>query len=63
MVEILTAFSRLQDSPKVYVQDRLREHGQHIWQMLEDGATIYVCGDAAGMAAENRYLLDVWASG
>lgn len=93
VVEILTAFSRLQDSPKVYVQDRLREHGQHIWQMLEDGATIYVCGDAAGMsagvrraladivcqhgqlsesqaqalldklAAENRYLLDVWASG
>ena len=35
---------------KVYVQDRLRETGDSVWQLLETGAHFYVCGDAAGMA-------------
>ena len=34
----------------MYVQDRLRETGDSVWQLLEIGAHIYVCGDAAGMA-------------
>lgn len=43
------AFSR--DQPqKVYVQDRLRERGAEVFGWLEDGAHLYVCGDARGMA-------------
>jgi sulfite reductase (NADPH) flavoprotein alpha-component len=35
---------------KVYVQHRLAEHGAQVWQWLEEGAVVYVCGDATGMA-------------
>jgi NADPH-dependent sulfite reductase flavoprotein alpha-component len=46
-----TAFSRDQ-RPKVYVQDRMREHGPLLWSWLQDGAHLYVCGDAARMATD-----------
>jgi sulfite reductase (NADPH) flavoprotein alpha-component len=45
------AFSRDQRQ-KVYVQDRMREHGAEFWRWLEDGAHVYVCGDAARMAED-----------
>ncbi|MDH6127377.1 sulfite reductase alpha subunit-like flavoprotein [Kitasatospora sp. GP82] len=45
------AFSRDQRN-KVYVQDRMREHGPRLWQWLQDGAHFYVCGDAARMAKD-----------
>ncbi|MBS0396192.1 MAG: flavodoxin domain-containing protein, partial [Proteobacteria bacterium] len=45
------AFSRDQ-AHKVYVQDRLREHGRELWAWLESGAHLYVCGDAARMAGD-----------
>ena len=48
---------------KVYVQDRLREHGQRVWQLLQLGGHFYVCGDAAYMAsAVEAALLDVISS-
>ena len=55
------AFSR--DQPeKVYVQDRIREHGEDIWKWLEDGAHFYVCGDASRMAPDvHAVLLEVVA--
>lgn len=43
------AFSRDQ-AEKVYVQDRMREHGAELFRWLEDGAHVYVCGDAERMA-------------
>ncbi|CAG6395119.1 bifunctional nitrate reductase/sulfite reductase flavoprotein subunit alpha [Streptomyces cocklensis] len=46
-----TAFSRDQRA-KVYVQDRMREHGPLLWAWLQDGAHFYVCGDAARMAKD-----------
>jgi sulfite reductase (NADPH) flavoprotein alpha-component len=46
-----TAFSRDQRS-KVYVQDRMREHGARLWSWLADGASFYVCGDASRMAKD-----------
>lgn len=46
-----TAFSRDQRS-KVYVQDRMREHGPQLWSWLERGAHLYVCGDASRMAKD-----------
>ncbi|MGW6426573.1 molybdopterin-dependent oxidoreductase [Nocardia sp. NPDC055053] len=45
------AFSRDQRA-KIYVQDRLREHGAQVWGWLENGAHFYVCGDAARMAKD-----------
>lgn len=53
------AFSRDQ-AQKVYVQHRLREHGQAVWQWLEGGAHFYVCGDAERMAGDvQRALVEI----
>ncbi len=45
------AFSR-DTSQKIYVQDRMLEHGGEIWQWLMQGAYLYVCGDAKNMAPD-----------
>jgi sulfite reductase (NADPH) flavoprotein alpha-component len=45
------AFSRDQEH-KVYVQHRLLEHGSTLWAWLQEGAHLYVCGDAAHMAPD-----------
>ena len=37
---------------KFYVQDRMREVGADLWRWLEDGAHVYVCGDAKRMAKD-----------
>jgi sulfite reductase (NADPH) flavoprotein alpha-component len=53
------AFSRDQRA-KVYVQDRMREHGPRLWSWLRDGAHLYVCGDAGRMAKDvDRALRDI----
>ncbi|SDV48769.1 bifunctional nitrate reductase/sulfite reductase flavoprotein subunit alpha [Chitinasiproducens palmae] len=46
-----TAFSRDQ-TDKVYVQDRMREQGATLWRWLQEGARLYVCGDASRMARD-----------
>ena len=43
------AFSRDSDK-KVYVQDKLWENGEEIYQWLEEGAHFYICGDMKNMA-------------
>jgi sulfite reductase (NADPH) flavoprotein alpha-component len=45
------AFSRDQ-THKVYVQDKLREHGRELYDWLQNGAHLYVCGDATRMAKD-----------
>ena len=45
------AFSRDQ-TPRAYVQDRLREAGAELFAWLEGGAHLYVCGDAERMAPD-----------
>jgi sulfite reductase alpha subunit-like flavoprotein len=62
-VELHTAFSREPGRPKVYVQQRLEETGDRVWQLLEAGAHFYVCGDANSMAgAVEAALLRVIAA-
>jgi cytochrome P450/NADPH-cytochrome P450 reductase len=91
IVDLEVAFSR-HDGKKTYVQDLLKEKGDKVLDLLDQGAIVYVCGDggrmepdvkralialhrektgadeAAGdawmakLAADNRYVLDVWAS-
>ncbi len=45
------AFSRDQVE-KVYVQHRILENAQQVWQWIQEGAYIYVCGDATRMAKD-----------
>ncbi|MED5509163.1 MAG: assimilatory sulfite reductase (NADPH) flavoprotein subunit [Pseudomonadota bacterium] len=53
------AFSRDQ-AEKIYVQHRLRQNAIDIWNWLQEGAHIYVCGDADNMAPDvNEALLDI----
>ena len=55
------AWSRDQKD-KVYVQDKLRQQGAELWRWINDGAHIYVCGDANRMAKDvEQALLDVIA--
>ena len=46
-----TAFSRDQEQ-KVYVQDRMLQNSRLLWDWLEDGASVYVCGDASHMGKD-----------
>jgi sulfite reductase (NADPH) flavoprotein alpha-component len=46
-----TAFSR-DNGHKIYVQDRMMEQGQVFWSWLQEGASVYVCGDASRMAKD-----------
>jgi sulfite reductase (NADPH) flavoprotein alpha-component len=53
------AFSR-DTAAKVYVQHRMLEHSAELYAWLEEGAHVYVCGDAANMAPDvNDALLTV----
>lgn len=52
------AFSRDQ-AEKVYVQQRLREHGREVWDWLQNGAHFYVCGAIAMGKDVHAALLDV----
>jgi sulfite reductase (NADPH) flavoprotein alpha-component len=56
-----TAFSRDQEH-KIYVQHRLLENAAELWAWLEEGAHLYVCGDAGHMARDvDRGLLYIIA--
>lgn len=51
IARLSTAFSRDQ-AEKIYVQNRMHEHGAELWSWLQDGAHFYVCGDASRMAKD-----------
>ncbi|NBM50147.1 NADPH-dependent assimilatory sulfite reductase flavoprotein subunit [Proteus sp. G2666] len=59
LTHIDLAWSRDQ-AHKIYVQDKLRERGNEIWQWLQQGAYLYVCGDASHMAKDvEQALLEI----
>ncbi|MER2191449.1 MAG: assimilatory sulfite reductase (NADPH) flavoprotein subunit [Solibacillus sp.] len=49
LTEMSVAFSR-DTEHKVYVQHRLKENAQQVYEWLEQGAVIYVCGDEKTLA-------------
>lgn len=56
LTKIDTAFSR--DTPeKIYVQHRMLERSKEIYQWLEEGANLYVCGNASKMAVDVHHAL------
>jgi sulfite reductase (NADPH) flavoprotein alpha-component len=50
------AFSRDQEE-KIYVQHRIQENGLEFYQWLEEGAFLYICGDAQQMAKDVELTL------
>ena len=61
LTRLTLAWSR-DGSEKIYVQHRMREVGRDIWAWLNDGAHIYVCGDAQRMAGDvEAALVDIVA--
>jgi sulfite reductase (NADPH) flavoprotein alpha-component len=51
LTKLSLAWSR-DGANKVYVQDRMREHGPELFDWIEAGAHFYVCGDAKRMAKD-----------
>lgn len=51
LTELDLAFSRDQ-AEKIYVQTRMRERSRELYAWLEEGAHLYVCGDASRMAKD-----------
>lgn len=49
LTKLDVAFSRDQEQ-KVYVQHKMLEHKKELFEWLEAGAVVYVCGDEAHMA-------------
>jgi cytochrome P450/NADPH-cytochrome P450 reductase len=54
VTRVLCAFSRLDGQPKTYVQNAIQANADTVWPMLEQGAVVYVCGDASRMAPDVR---------
>jgi len=53
------AFSRDTDE-KVYVQHRLLEHSKEVFEWLQEGAVVYICGDEKNMAHDvHNTLLEI----
>jgi len=50
-IRLDTAFSRDQ-AEKIYVQHKMLENKKSIWSWIQDGCSIYVCGDAERMAKD-----------
>ncbi len=58
-LKVTTAFSRDQEA-KIYVQNRMTEHGDEIYEWIKGGAYFYVCGDARRMAKDvDKALKDI----
>jgi sulfite reductase (NADPH) flavoprotein alpha-component len=61
LTRLTLAWSR-DANEKIYVQHRMREVGRDLWSWVNDGAHIYVCGDAQRMAKDvEAALVDVIA--
>jgi cytochrome P450/NADPH-cytochrome P450 reductase len=54
VTRLSSCFSRMPGEKKAYVQDQVLERKDEVWQMIQDGAVVYVCGDASRMAPDVR---------
>jgi cytochrome P450/NADPH-cytochrome P450 reductase len=54
VTRLFSCFSRVPGQPRAYVQDRALACRDEIWASIQDGAVVYVCGDASRMAPDVR---------
>ena len=54
LAQLRVACSRAQADRKVYVQDLMRQESAEVWRLLQQGAIVYICGDASAMAPAVR---------
>ncbi|MFD0710673.1 bifunctional cytochrome P450/NADPH--P450 reductase [Paenibacillus sp. GCM10027626] len=52
LVNVRTAFSRLEGQPKTYVQHLMERQAQELIEVLDRGGHLYVCGDGSKMAPD-----------
>ncbi|PZD97355.1 NADPH--cytochrome reductase [Paenibacillus sambharensis] len=52
IVQLHSACSRKEGTPKTYVQDLIRKQLPELIELLERGARLYICGDGSRMAPE-----------
>jgi cytochrome P450/NADPH-cytochrome P450 reductase len=56
ITELFVAFSRA-DGPKTYVQHLLAAQRARVWELIEQGAVIFVCGDGSRMEPDVKATL------
>ena len=54
IITLYTAHSHVPDPKFKFVQDRMWHEKEKVWQLLEKGAKIFVCGDGLHMAPDVR---------
>ncbi|KFM99284.1 cytochrome P450 [Bacillus clarus] len=52
IVTLHTAFSRMKDQPKTYVQHLIKQDSEKLIKLIEQDAHIYICGDGRRMAPD-----------
>jgi cytochrome P450 / NADPH-cytochrome P450 reductase len=57
LVRVENAFSRATDERCRYVQDAMLERADEVWEALQHGAAVFVCGNAGTMAPPVRAAL------
>ncbi|MEV4570075.1 cytochrome P450 [Nonomuraea sp. NPDC049419] len=56
-VRVHRAYSAVAGHPYRFVQDAVAAHAEEVWELLEQGAHVYVCGDGLRMAPAVRQVL------
>lgn len=54
VTRIFPVFSREPGQPKTYVQQAIQANRDEVWRLLQQDATVFVCGEAARMAPDVR---------
>ena len=52
VTKLVCAFSREPGKPKTYVQQAIAANGDAVWELLQKGAPVFVCGEASRMAPD-----------
>ncbi|HKN43768.1 MAG TPA: flavodoxin domain-containing protein, partial [Propionibacteriaceae bacterium] len=61
ITKLQMAFSREPGQPRTFVQHLIEQEGDEVWDLIEGGAVIYVCGNANTMAPGVRAaLMDIY---
>jgi cytochrome P450/NADPH-cytochrome P450 reductase len=61
ITKLQMAFSREPGQPRTFVQHLIEQEGDEVWDLIEGGAVIYVCGNASTMAPGVRAaLMDIY---